>query len=171
MIVLRRLGFALWVLLFLAAGQVPMAAAGSAQAPAADPAGTATTTVQQPQTNEQIRQWYNDQVSVIPALNEQWLKDGLSAEERARRAQDIRHAARLKAREFMPDRQEVAELQARDREKYGNPDGPTFDQLVRTGRKKGLEGDAVYEDIIKSASRTSKEYNNKYGVKPAGAAP
>jgi len=108
---------------------------------------------------------------VIPALNRQWLKDGLSAEERAHRAQDIRHAARIKARELMANKQEVADLQARDREKYGNPDGPGFDQLVRMNRNKGLDGDAVYEEIIKSASRTSKDYNNKYGVKPPGQGP
>jgi hypothetical protein len=165
----RRLALALLALLFLATCQVPVQTADTAPPPAADQAGAAT--VQQPQTNEQIRQWYNDQVSVIPALNRQWLKDGLSAEERAHRAQDIRHAARIKARELMANKQEVADLQARDREKYGNPDGPGFDQLVRMNRNKGLDGDAVYEEIIKSASRTSKDYNNKYGVKPPGQGP
>ncbi len=169
MTLLRRLTVALSALLFLAVGQFPVQAAGSGQPPATEQAATAS--AQQPQTNGEIRRWYNEQVSVIPALNEQWLKDGLSAEERAHRAQDIRHAARLKARDFMPNKQEVADLQARDREKYGNPDGPTFDQLVQSNREKGLDGDAIYTEIVRSSSRTNGEYNSKYGVKPQSQAP
>ena len=65
----------------------------------------------------------------------------------------------------MQNKQEVIDLQARDQEKYGNPDGPTFDYLVEKNRKKGLEGDAVYEDIIGSSNRTNQEYNEKFGVK------
>jgi len=116
-------------------------------------------------TNEEIRQWYNDVVGTIPDLNDKWLSEGLNAEERAKRAHEIRHNARLEARVMMQNKQEVIDLQARDQEKYGNPDGPTFDYLVEKNRKKGLEGDAVYEDIIGSANRTNQEYNEKFGVK------
>lgn len=145
------------------------AQADVAQEPVATPQTTAPT--QTVKTNEEIRQWYNDQVAVIPALNEQWKKDGLSAEERAKKAHEIRHHARVKAREFMQNKQEVAELQARDQEKYGNPDGPTFEFLVEKNRLKGFQGDAVYEDIIGSSNRTNKEYNEKYGVKKEGQSP
>lgn len=116
-------------------------------------------------TNEEIRQWYNDTVSKIPALNSQWKKEGLSAEERAKKAHEIRHHARVEARSMMQNKQEVAELQARDKEKYGNPDGPTFEFLVEKNRLKGFQGDDLYEDIIGSSNRTNKEYNEKYGVK------
>ena len=116
-------------------------------------------------TNAEIRQWYNDEVSKIPALNEQWLAEGIGAEERAKRAHEIRHHARVAARAMMQNKQEVADLQARDQEKYGNPDGPTFQYLVEKNRSKGLQGDAVYEDIIGSSNRTNREYNEKFGVK------
>lgn len=127
---------------------------------------SAAASQQVPQTNAEIRQWYNDQVAVIPALDEKWRQQGLSAEQRARKAQEIRHHARIQAREYMQDKAEVADLQARDKEKYGNPDGPTFEYLVASNLKKGLKGDAVYEDIVGSANRTNAEYNAKFNVQP-----
>ncbi len=56
----------------------------------------------------------------------------------------------------------------RDKAKYGNPNGPDFAYLVEKNRKKGLEGDAVYEAIVESSSRTSAAYNKKMGVKREG---
>lgn len=117
-----------------------------------------------PKTNAEIRQWYNDQVAPITALNEKWIKEGLSVEERAKRAFEIRHGARIKAREMMQDKEEVAQLQKRDMEKYGNPDGPTFKYLVQKNRDSGMKGDEVYEAILDSSDRTNAEYNKKFGV-------
>lgn len=160
----RRLLLALAALLLVWSGPVPVRAGDVAQPTAAD-------TVQQPRTNAEIRQWYNDRVAVIPLLDRQWQRQGLGAEERARRAYEIRHEARIQARAYMQNKQEVAVLRARDREKYGNPDGPTFDQLVAQNRGQGLDGDAAYEAIVGSANRTDAGYNGKYGVKPASASP
>ncbi|PWC54732.1 hypothetical protein [Azospirillum sp. TSO22-1] len=160
----RRLLFALAALLLVWSGPVPVQAGDVAQSTAAD-------AVQYPQTNAEIRQWYNDRVAVIPLLDGQWQRQGLGAEERARRAYEIRHEARIEARAYMRNKQEVAVLRARDREKYGNPDGPTFDQLVAQNREKGLQGDAAYEAIVGSANRTDAGYNKTYGVKPASASP
>lgn len=153
-----QLAFLSFLIVFQGIAQV-----NAAQEAVATPQTTAP--AQAVKTNEEIRQWYNDTVDKIPALNEQWKKEGLSAEERAKKAQEIRHHARIEARSMMQNKQEVAELQARDKEKYGNPDGPTFEYLVEKNRLKGLQGDAVYEDIIGSSNRTNKEYNEKYGVK------
>lgn len=166
---LRACGLALLALLALLsmdAGINPVQAADVAQSVASAPSDSTI-----PQTNAEIRLWYNDQVAVIPALNQQWLQDGLSAETRAHKTYDIRHAARLKAREFMPDKREVADLQARDQEKYGNPDGPTFEYLVQKNRDVGLTGDEVYENIIGSANRTNEGYNKRFGVTPTGMSP
>ncbi|TBW41418.1 hypothetical protein EYW49_00265 [Siculibacillus lacustris] len=113
-----------------------------------------------------MRQWYNDEVGKIPELNAKWKEQGLGAEERARRAYEIRHNARLQARAFMENPDEVAALRARDKAKYGNPDGPSFEQLVEDNKKSGLSGDEIYESMIDSSRRTSKEYNEKFGIKP-----
>ena len=153
-------------LLLLIAGLAPLPVHADGAAPA-----TAQGEVRQPSTNPEIRQWYNQQVSVIPALDKQWIEQGLSAEERAQKAHDIRHAARIKARAFMPNKDEVKLLERRDLEKYGHPDGPTFADLLEKNRKKGLRGDAVYEEIITSSSRTDKGYNERNGVRPPALAP
>ncbi len=119
-----------------------------------------------PMTNQQIRAWYNEQVERIPDLDLDWQKQGLTLEQRARKAYDIRHHARIKAREMMVNRDEVADLQKRDQQVYGHPDGPTFEQLVAKNIQKGMTQTAAYEDVIGSAYRTNAAYNAKYGTTP-----
>ncbi|PRQ03033.1 hypothetical protein ENSA5_19720 [Enhygromyxa salina] len=113
-------------------------------------------------TTPDVRAWYNAQVSTIPDQNQIWLLEGLSAEERAHRAYTIRHEARLEARAMMSSKLEVAQLRARDRAKYGDPDGPSFEYLVEKNRQQGLEGDAIYEAIIESAARTNEKVNARF---------
>lgn len=161
---MKRILLALLAALLLAASPAATPPVAAAEIAAQQPAT-------QPRSNAEIRQWYNDQVAVIPALDAQWRQQGLAAEERAHKAHQIRHDARLKARSFMADPTEVADLRARDQEKYGNPDGPDFDYLVARNREKGLVGDQVYEEIVGSSNRTDKTYNDKFGVRPAGQGP
>jgi hypothetical protein len=119
-----------------------------------------------PRTNTEIRQWYNEKVGEIPKLNEGWKQQGLSAETRAQMAHQIRHDARLQARSMMQDKGEIAALRARDVEKYGNPDGPSFEDLVRQNREAGLEGDDGYEAIVSSSNRPNAAYNAKFNIQP-----
>lgn len=102
--------------------------------------------------NQQVRQWYKAQLGQIPVLNQAWIVEGLSVEERARKAWGIRRNARLRARELMGDPKQVSLLRQRDIKKYGNPDGPTFDYLVAQAARKGLEDDRIYEAIIVGSS-------------------
>ena len=118
-------------------------------------------------TNEEIRLYYNQVVSTIGPSDEQWKHDGLSAEARAHKAFEIRHDARLTCRAMMASAAEVDDLRRRDQEKYGSPDGPTFEQLVESGKKKGAAGDAVYEGIIASAQRTDEKLNAAFGIQKA----
>ena len=115
-------------------------------------------------TNQQVRQWYKAEVSRIPMLNEAWISEGLGLEERARKAWEIRHNARLKARDFMTDPKEVSLLQQRDMKKYGNPDGPAFEYLVAEARRRGLNDDSIYEEIIEESSTTNSEVDRKMDV-------
>lgn len=118
-------------------------------------------------TNEEIRAHYNVVVGAIAKENERWKQEGLSVEERAKRAYQIRHDARLLSRAMMGSGIEVQLLERRDREKYGSPDGPTFDWLVESAKKKGVTGDAVYEGIVESSQRTDEATNAAFGVKKA----
>jgi hypothetical protein len=54
-------------------------------------------------TNTQIRSWYLNEVSKIADPNKQWVRRGDALEQRARRAWQLRHDLRLKAREMMED--------------------------------------------------------------------
>jgi len=116
-----------------------------------------------PKTNTEIRQWYLDRVATIPDLNQEWIKQGLSARERAEAAWSIRHEARLEARSMMANPTEVELLRARDMTKYGSPEGPTFHFLVERLQEAGLEGDEVYEAIIDHSYQTDAELNRKLG--------
>ena len=112
-------------------------------------------------TNKEIRQWYLDEVSAIPRLDQQWLKQGIAVEERAIRAWQIRHDARIRAREMMEVPEEVELLRQRDIKFYGNPDGPSFEYLVRQAGSRGLQGDEIYQSIINSSSLTDEQINKK----------
>lgn len=118
----------------------------------------------QPRTNAEIRQWYLAEVTVIPELNRNWIRQGLSSRERAQRAWELRHEARIKARSMMADPLEIDLLRERDFKKYGNADGPTFDYLVESLSRAGLAGDEIYEAIVDNSYRTDAELNKKLGL-------
>ncbi len=133
---------------------------------------TTTTTTSKPQlkdgnmlkvpaTNCDIRVWYNYQVVAIGKINARWKEEGLDLKTRAEKAFELRHNARINARYMMPNQDEVKALQARDMKKYGNPDGPTFEYLVKKNTDKGKTLEEAYEGIIASSSRTSPVYNNE----------
>lgn len=116
-------------------------------------------------TNSQARQLYLERVAAIAGEDARWRAERVPAEERARRAFGLRRAARMTSRAMMADAAEVTLLQERDREKYGGPDGPTFEWLVEKARAKGLEGDALFESIVESAQRTDGDVNRATGTR------
>jgi hypothetical protein len=115
----------------------------------------------QTMTNKEIRQWYIDQVSTVPHLDQQWRQQGIPVEERAFRAWQVRHDARIRAREMMESAEEVELLRQRDIKFYGNPDGPSFEHLVIQAVARGLQGEEIYQSIISSSSRTDEQVNKR----------
>lgn len=107
-------------------------------------------------TNREVRAFYRALAGQVPARDLRWRAEGLSAEARARRAYEHRRNARLTARAMMKSRRAVRALERRDLVKYGNKDGPTFEFLVESAKKKGLTGDAVFEAIVAGARRTNQ---------------
>jgi len=116
-------------------------------------------------TNSDVRKWYLGKVAAVPQLNAEWIKQQVPLEERARRAWKIRHVARLEARSVMKRRAEVTLLRARDRLMYGNPDGPTFNQLVQAGRNAGVSAEETFLRIIDGAQTTSGFVDWAFGPK------
>lgn len=112
-----------------------------------------------PKTDCEIRLWYNFQVVAIGAINEKWAQDGIDLATRAYKAYEMRHEARVNARFMMQDKAAVKKLQARDMQKYGNPNGPTFTYLLKKNTDKGLTVEEAYQAVIESSSRTDRRYN------------
>lgn len=157
----------------------PVAPPGSAALPPEDPCPALLADSELPATPEaatllkaagyawpddHIRAVYVCRARYIADLNHQWIAQGLDAETRARGAYELRKEARLTARAMMADPAEVRALEARDLEKYGHKDGPTWEWLVEKAREKGLMGDALYESIIESASVTNEAANRAAGL-------
>ena len=117
--------------------------------------------VKVPVTDCEIRIWYNYQIIAISELNKNWMQQNIALETRALKAYELRHEARVNARFMMADKEAVKELQARDLEKYGNPHGPTFAQLIKKCTDKHNTADKCYQEIIDSSSKVSNAYNQK----------
>lgn len=113
-------------------------------------------------TNKQVRQWYATQVGKIRSLNEAWIREGIRIEQRAIKAWQMRHDARLRARELMENPKEVQLLQKRVLELYGNPDGPTFEFLLERAVNLGLSGDKIYGAIIDHSCTTNDEVDKRF---------
>jgi hypothetical protein len=117
-----------------------------------------------PMTNNAVRGWYKDQIKRIAALNDTWIHEMIPLEERARRAYEIRKQARLAAREQMASSGDVAALNVRDIEVYGDSDGPSFEAMVAEKMAKGLTREAALESIIDSSRRSNQAYDRKHGA-------
>lgn len=177
---LRRLALALALACTLAFVTTPTTGCRSrAEAPSAEEVAKARAVLAWPEsveaaeaarassasyTNRDIRILYVARVAEIAAENEGWKAEGLGPAERARKAFGVRHEARKIARALMRDQAEVEALRVRDREQYGDPDGPTFESLLEKNRGKGLAEDEAYEAIIESAQRTNAAVNESMGL-------
>ncbi|MCL4229037.1 MAG: hypothetical protein KJZ91_31610, partial [Myxococcales bacterium] len=63
--------------------------------------------------------------------------------------------------QMMRRRDEVDRVEARDQVKYGDLDGPTFDQLLAESMGQGLTREQALERILGSSTQTSEEYNRR----------
>ncbi|MEZ4403201.1 MAG: DUF4157 domain-containing protein [Kofleriaceae bacterium] len=111
------------------------------------------------------RHAYDDQIRQLPARLAAWEAAGVPLAERARRAYEYRHRARGWARDRMDTPGDPAALEVRDVRVHGTPDGPSFEELVARGRKKGKSLDETYQGIIESSMRPNAAVNARYGVK------
>lgn len=80
----------------------------------------------------------------------------LSTREYAEIAYEVRHAARLHAREQMADRRAVEVVEARDLATYGHKNGPTFQLLYQRGIDRNLPEETAYRRIIDSSTKTNR---------------
>lgn len=134
------------------------------RAPTSPAAAEAARAAGQTWTDGDVRWLYVCRARAIGPNNQTWIVAQQPAEQRAHQAFEARKVAKQTARAMMADASEVAGLRARDVEKYGSPDGPTFAWLVEKAQARGLKGDAVFEDIIAGAQRTNEGVNGALGI-------
>jgi hypothetical protein len=106
----------------------------------------------------EVRDWYHAQLAGFGQLDQAWQEQAVPLAERARRAYEMRHNARLAAREQMPA-SAVVPLETRDLDLYDNPDGPTFDGLIEKLIATGKTRDQAYEALLESARRSNAGYD------------
>jgi hypothetical protein len=111
-------------------------------------------------TNAEIRNWYKNRVSEGTAKLEADIKreNRTANMSDAKKAYDIRHQARIEARSMMKP-SDALKLRARDMQKYGNPDGPSWKQTVEKYRYESRRKLSLAQSIIDSGKRTNKDWN------------
>ncbi|MEV0672989.1 alpha/beta hydrolase [Mycobacterium sp. NPDC050441] len=110
-------------------------------------------------TDEETRTVYTTFELRMRELRDQLLRDGVSAEERARTMYGMRATIRSWTRSLMENREAAEWLNA-------NEPNPTFDQLVERNRAKGRVGDEIYEAIVASSTRSRGSVNADLGIDP-----
>ncbi|HET6734020.1 toxin glutamine deamidase domain-containing protein [Mycobacterium sp.] len=115
-------------------------------------------------SNAETRTVYTTFELRMREVAEHLMREGLGLEERARTLYDLRASLRSWTRALMEDRETAEYLTA-------NEPNPSFEALVERQRKKGLEGDAIFEAIIASATRSRAAVNESLGIDPENPPP
>lgn len=106
------------------------------------------------ENNKSVRLWYHEHIHNIP--NE--IPDGLSTEERARKAFELRNYYRIEARKRMADEDARAELDAI------HPN-PSFDELIESKmQRKKMSREEAIQDIYETAVKSNPEYDKRAGL-------
>lgn len=104
--------------------------------------------------NRLTRIWYKAQDEMIPGM----VDESRPLKEQAQQAAAMRNRNRTQARDLMKDQKTRKWLD----QTYPNK---SFDELIDEKKKiKGLKGDAVYKDIIRSSATTNRKFDKKAGV-------
>lgn len=108
--------------------------------------------------NCKVREWYLQQIDLIPVTDQKLSGEKSNLKVRAQCAFTIRHHTRVSARTFMSSKIDIVTLRFRDWIKYGQPDGPSFSQL-ESNAAAGEDKSTVWKGIIASAQRTNQQVN------------
>ena len=105
--------------------------------------------------NETVRHWYYNNCNKIPNL----IDKTAPIEQQAKEAFLLRNEYKVQARRLMSDRKAAAELMR------NFPVQSFEEKLAEKMSGKGLSRDEAIADILKTATKTNKKVNEKYGIK------
>lgn len=102
----------------------------------------------------EVRKWYKAHDKTIPDL----IDKSLSIEQQAKQACDLRNRFRTQARNLMSNQEKRKELDITDPNK-------SFEELIKDKMdRKGLSRLEAIEDILKTATKTRKSVDKKFGL-------
>ena len=104
--------------------------------------------------NKEVRSWYKAHDERIPDL----IDKTAPVEDQARQACELRNVFRTQARDLMRDQEARRELDRTD------PNMSFEDRIADKMSRKGLSRDEAILDILKTASKTRKSVDQKYGL-------
>lgn len=110
-------------------------------------------------SDEEARAVYARGEPQMRQLNEEMIEQGVSPEHRARIMHEQRNTLRTWCRELMRDRA-AADWLAENRPNQ------TWEQAMQKQISRGKQGDAIYEGIIESSTRSNPGVNEATGVDP-----
>ncbi len=104
--------------------------------------------------DREARMWYKDQDKKIPNM----IDRSLPIEEQARQACDLRNKFRTQTRDMMSNQELRRQLDITDPNK-------SFDELIADKMvRKGLSREEAVKDILKTATKTRKSVDTKFGL-------
>jgi hypothetical protein len=115
-------------------------------------------------SNEEARGVYANGELRMRALNDQLIKQGVSPEERAKVMFEERNSLRSWVRNLMQDRADADLLKQR------RPN-MTWEESMQKEIARGKQGDAIYDGIIDSSTRSNAEVNAATGINPEDPGP
>lgn len=102
----------------------------------------------------EARKWYKAHDKTIPDL----IDKTLPIEEQAKQACELRNMFRTQARDLMANKEKRKELDISDPNK-------SFEELIADKMsRKGLSRSEAIEDVLKTATKTRKSVDRKYGL-------
>ncbi len=104
-------------------------------------------------SNVEARKWYLEHEAQIPDM----IDSSLSLEGQAKQAFELRNKFRTEARELMTDRATAESL-------YKTDPNKTWEEMIQRQIDKGLSGDDIYKEIIKSSQRSRTSVNKSLGL-------
>ena len=104
-------------------------------------------------SNYDVRSWYLASDAELP----RYIDNSLPLDQQARQGFDMRNTNRTRARELMSDRVGADRL-------YREEPNRQWDTFVQYQESKGLQGDDVYRNILKTMTKTRAEVNKLYDL-------
>ncbi len=114
-------------------------------------------------SNHQARAYVKGRKAELREAQAARERSGMSLDERARMAHAERAEMNQTAQEMMFWEGDVQQIRLRQQKEYGNPNGPTYEQLLQQKIRNGSTPNEARREIIDGASKGNPLADKKFG--------